>query len=82
MTDIVQNCCFICFFVGTSNWEGSYFTTTAGASIILNDTLTHGAFSDDKHNESFRNDKFITVRDQLESVFLRDWNSEYASIVT
>ncbi|OQV15594.1 Phospholipase D3 [Hypsibius exemplaris] len=68
-------------YIGTSNWEGSYFTTTAGVSVIVNDTLSDSASAN--HPASSDNaSSFTTVRDQLESIFLRDWNSQYASFVT
>ena len=75
------------FLPGTSNWEGSYFTTTAGVSVVLNETRLEPSYDADELtwknvNFSQGNDNFTTVRDQLESIFLRDWNSKYSSSVT
>lgn len=52
--------------IGTSNWSGDYFTDTAGIGLVLSDPL---------HD---RNETQVTVRSELESIFLRDWNSQYA----
>jgi len=49
-------------YIGTSNWSGSYFTNTAGIGIVVNQTM-----SDTQ-----------PLREQLEDVFLRDWNSPYS----
>ena len=72
--------------LGTSNWEGDYFTATAGVSIILNDTVPSppqksGRRINARDIES-KVVNFTTVRDQLESAFLRDWDSKYAVDVT
>lgn len=54
-------------YIGTSNWSGDYFTTTAGVGIVIraanskNDTSTN------------------PLREQLQQVFERDWNSNYSS---
>ncbi|VVC29656.1 Phospholipase D/Transphosphatidylase,PLD-like domain [Cinara cedri] len=49
-------------YVGTSNWSEDYFIKTAGVGIVFKDV--------DHWNNN-------TIRDQLEEVFLRDWNSKY-----
>uniref|UniRef100_A0A4W3GE33 Uncharacterized protein n=1 Tax=Callorhinchus milii TaxID=7868 RepID=A0A4W3GE33_CALMI len=49
----------------TSNWSGDYFTRTAGVGLTVNQS--DGVPGDPG-----------SVRRQLEAVFLRDWNSEYA----
>lgn len=49
-------------YVGTSNWVGDYFVNTAGVALVA------------KTVAGSRN----LLREQLESVFLRDWNSAYA----
>lgn len=54
-------------YIGTSNWSGDYFINTAGIGIIMTDT---------EHERDDTNG--TTVRAQLESIFLRDWNSQYA----
>uniref|UniRef100_A0ABD2XDW7 PLD phosphodiesterase domain-containing protein n=1 Tax=Trichogramma kaykai TaxID=54128 RepID=A0ABD2XDW7_9HYME len=50
-------------YIGTSNWSGDYFTTTAGIGVIFEDA--------DPRNDN-------SIRDQLEAVFVRDWTSDYA----
>ncbi|XP_042201178.1 5'-3' exonuclease PLD3 [Callorhinchus milii] len=52
-------------YIGTSNWSGDYFTRTAGVGLTVNQS--DGVPGDPG-----------SVRRQLEAVFLRDWNSEYA----
>ncbi|CAI4223218.1 unnamed protein product [Auanema sp. JU1783] len=47
-------------YIGTSNWAGDYFITTAGVGFIV-------------ETEGENN-----IRQQLQSIFERDWNSEYA----
>ncbi|KAL4238595.1 phospholipase D [Mactra antiquata] len=49
-------------YIGTSNWSGDYFLTTAGIGIVVNGS-SHDNSSD--------------IRQQLEDVFIRDWNSKY-----
>ncbi|KAG2460154.1 PLD3 Phospholipase, partial [Polypterus senegalus] len=53
-------------YIGTSNWSESYFTQTAGVGIVINQT-----------DASVTEDQ-TTVQNQLEAVFLRDWNSNHA----
>ncbi|KAL1505752.1 hypothetical protein ABEB36_005242 [Hypothenemus hampei] len=53
-------------YIGTSNWSGDYFTNTAGVSFVLHDPVFD------------RNTSHITIRSELQAVFERDWNSEYA----
>jgi phospholipase D3/4 len=52
-------------FIGTSNWSGDYFITTAGVGLLVNQT-DHDATS---------------IRSQLQAVFDRDWNSPYAQLL-
>ncbi|KAI4457676.1 phospholipase d - related [Holotrichia oblita] len=52
-------------YIGTSNWSGDYFINTAGVAFVLQD----GA--------GVKNDT-VTIRSQLQSVFERDWNSNYS----
>ncbi|GJQ69236.1 hypothetical protein Trydic_g6385 [Trypoxylus dichotomus] len=52
-------------YIGTSNWSGDYFIDTAGVAFVLQD----GA--------SIKNGT-QTIRSQLQSVFERDWNSNYS----
>ncbi|XP_068151158.1 5'-3' exonuclease PLD3 [Drosophila tropicalis] len=51
-------------YIGTSNWSGDYFTNTAGIGLTLRET---------HDTESGQN-----IRQDLQSVFDRDWNSPYA----
>ncbi|XP_015263139.1 PREDICTED: phospholipase D3 [Gekko japonicus] len=52
-------------YIGTSNWSGDYFLHTAGSALVVNQSQVE---SGDQP----------TVRDQLEAVFERDWNSQYS----
>lgn len=51
--------------LGTSNWSGDYFTTTAGVGFIVNQTMSGSG-------------NIVTVQQQLVSIYERDWNSTYA----
>ena len=53
-------------FISTSNWSGDYFISTGGISLTINQTSLNGTQS--SH----------TIQQQLEKVFLRDWESEYS----
>lgn len=53
-------------YIGTSNWSGDYFIDTAGVGFVMHDPV----FGKNSSKES--------IRAQLEAVFLRDWNSNYA----
>lgn len=53
-------------YIGTSNWSGDYFTDTAGVSFVLHDPVFD------------RNASHTTIRSELQMVFERDWNSQYA----
>ncbi|XP_048259927.1 5'-3' exonuclease PLD3-like isoform X1 [Haliotis rufescens] len=52
-------------YIGTSNWYGDYFKYTAGIGFVLTPS-----------NSSSRD--MGDIRQQLEDVFLRDWNSQYS----
>ncbi|XP_071962365.1 5'-3' exonuclease PLD3-like [Antedon mediterranea] len=52
-------------YIGTSNWDGSYFTLTGGVGLIVNNT--HSTSNDSN-----------SLQDQLRDVFNRDWESKYA----
>lgn len=54
-------------YIGTSNWSADYFIDTAGIGLVMADDLN-----------SERNGTTYTIRDDLASVFDRDWNSAYA----
>lgn len=51
-------------YVGTSNWAGDYFISTSGVGLVIEE---HGS-----------GDGQVVV-DRLNQIFLRDWNSPYAS---
>lgn len=53
-------------YIGTSNWSEDYFTRTAGVGLIINQSRAADG-ADSEH----------TVRQQLEDVFHRDWDSDY-----
>ncbi|XP_072835561.2 5'-3' exonuclease PLD3 [Pogona vitticeps] len=52
-------------YIGTSNWSGDYFVHTAGSALVVNQS--HVEAGDEP-----------TLRDQLQDVFERDWNSNYS----
>ncbi|TSR87307.1 Phospholipase D3 [Bagarius yarrelli] len=52
-------------YIGTSNWSGDYFLNTAGSALVVNQTSASSSES--------------TVKDQLQAVFERDWNSSYST---
>lgn len=54
-------------FTGTSNWSENYFAFTAGVGLVVNQTG-----SAVKPGQQ-------TLQSQAEKLFLRDWESEYAS---
>lgn len=55
-------------YIGTSNWSGDYFVDTAGVGLVIEPSMA---------NPKKKNP--LPVRDQLQSVFERDWNSPYAA---
>ncbi|XP_058244276.1 5'-3' exonuclease PLD3 isoform X1 [Hemibagrus wyckioides] len=52
-------------YIGTSNWSGDYFVNTAGSALVVNQTSASSSES--------------TVREQLQAVFERDWDSSYST---
>ncbi|XP_017162684.1 phospholipase D3 isoform X2 [Poecilia reticulata] len=54
-------------YLGTSNWSQNYFTHTAGVGLVVNQT------------GSAVNQGQQTLPSQAERLFLRDWDSDYAS---
>ncbi|KAK0072788.1 hypothetical protein PV326_014112, partial [Microctonus aethiopoides] len=56
----------IAAYIGTSNWSGDYFIDTAGIGMV---------FEDDGHKNN------QSIRQQLEDIFHRDWNSSYAHLL-
>lgn len=55
-------------YIGTSNWSGDYFVSTAGSALVVNQTAS-------KSLEP-------TVQSQLKDVFERDWSSDYSTPLT
>ncbi|XP_066916343.1 5'-3' exonuclease PLD3-like [Clytia hemisphaerica] len=53
-------------FISTSNWSGDYFATTAGVSLIVNQTESPQNKNQDQK-----------MQDQLKDLFMRDWKSQY-----
>nr|XP_056709438.1 5'-3' exonuclease PLD3-like [Euleptes europaea] len=52
-------------YIGTSNWSEDYFTKTTGVGLIVNQS----------NHDSITAGQEFTLRQQLEQVFLRDWDS-------
>ncbi|XP_077174793.1 5'-3' exonuclease PLD3 isoform X2 [Paroedura picta] len=52
-------------YIGTSNWSGDYFLHTAGSALVV------------KQSRAEAGDQ-MTIRDQLQATFERDWNSRYS----
>ncbi|XP_023147938.1 5'-3' exonuclease PLD3 [Amphiprion ocellaris] len=55
-------------YIGTSNWSGDYFVSTAGSALVVNQTASQS--------------QEPTVQSQLRDVFERDWNSDYSTPLT
>lgn len=55
-------------YIGTSNWSGDYFVSTAGSALVVNQTTSQSPES--------------TIQSQLQAVFERDWNSDYSTPIT
>ncbi|XP_034530303.1 5'-3' exonuclease PLD4 [Notolabrus celidotus] len=53
-------------YIGTSNWSGDYFVTTAGVGLVISQHAPHPVW------------KTEALQSQLKSVFNRDWHSEFA----
>lgn len=51
--------------IGTSNWSADYFINTAGASVVIR-----------QHNTTLNSEIILNLN---EKIFMRDWNSTYAS---
>ncbi|KAM4627485.1 5'-3' exonuclease PLD3 [Polymixia lowei] len=52
-------------YIGTSNWSGDYFVSTAGSALVVNQTASQT--------------QEPTVQSQLQAVFERDWSSAYST---
>ncbi|KAK2846613.1 hypothetical protein Q5P01_009612 [Channa striata] len=55
-------------YIGTSNWSGDYFVSTAGSALVVNQTESQSLEP--------------TVQSQLKAVFERDWSSAYSTPLT
>uniref|UniRef100_A0A147AXG8 Phospholipase D family member 4 n=1 Tax=Fundulus heteroclitus TaxID=8078 RepID=A0A147AXG8_FUNHE len=53
-------------YIGTSNWVGDYFVTTAGVSLVISQNSPQSSLDN------------RTLRHQLKETFDRDWHSEFA----
>ncbi|KAK2826206.1 hypothetical protein Q5P01_020420 [Channa striata] len=53
-------------YIGTSNWSGDYFVTTAGVGLVISQHAPHSIW------------KTKALQSQLRAVFDRDWFSEFA----
>uniref|UniRef100_A0A8C5GFD0 5'-3' exonuclease PLD3 n=1 Tax=Gouania willdenowi TaxID=441366 RepID=A0A8C5GFD0_GOUWI len=53
-------------YIGTSNWSGDYFLSTAGSALVINQTGSPEP----------------SVQAQLKDVFERDWSSQYSTPLT
>ena len=53
-------------YIGTSNWSGDYFISTAGIGYVISQQANSNASSP-------------PIQEQLRNVFQRDWNSKFAS---
>lgn len=53
-------------YIGTSNWSGDYFISTAGIGYIVTQEMDGKAHAK------------TPIQDQLRLVFERDWNSKYS----
>ncbi|XP_061599414.1 5'-3' exonuclease PLD4 [Cololabis saira] len=53
-------------YIGTSNWAGDYFVTTAGVSLVISQHTIPPASTTK------------TLHSQLKGVFARDWHSDFA----
>ncbi|KAM9471057.1 5'-3' exonuclease PLD3 isoform 1-T1 [Clarias gariepinus] len=56
-------------YIGTSNWSENYFTQTAGVGLVVNQT----GFVVEQGKQ--------TVQNQLQNIFQRDWNSDFAQVL-
>ncbi|XP_077411484.1 5'-3' exonuclease PLD4 isoform X2 [Vanacampus margaritifer] len=57
-------------YIGTSNWDGDYFVSTAGVGLVISQHAPHAIWKRD------------AVQAQLLTVFNRDWYSDFAVNLT
>ncbi|XP_037227784.1 5'-3' exonuclease PLD3 [Falco rusticolus] len=57
-------------YIGTSNWSGDYFVRTAGSALVVNQMV--------KQTGAGTAAGTSTIREELQAVFERDWNSQYS----
>uniref|UniRef100_A0A8C4XN15 5'-3' exonuclease PLD3 n=1 Tax=Falco tinnunculus TaxID=100819 RepID=A0A8C4XN15_FALTI len=57
-------------YIGTSNWSGDYFVRTAGSALVVNQVV--------KQTGAGTAAGTGTIREELQAVFERDWNSQYS----
>ncbi|KAI5105289.1 phospholipase D3, partial [Silurus meridionalis] len=57
-------------YIGTSNWSENYFSQTAGVGLVVNQT---GSVVEKGQQ---------TVQNQLQKIFQRDWNSDFAQALS
>ncbi|KAK3892292.1 hypothetical protein Pcinc_003912 [Petrolisthes cinctipes] len=65
-------------YIGTSNWSGDYFINTAGVGLVVNETVTS---STPQPNSTQPHSTTLSLRAQLQALFERDWDSEFAKPV-
>ncbi|KAE8289781.1 Phospholipase D4 [Larimichthys crocea] len=53
-------------YIGTSNWSGDYFLTTAGVGLVISQHAPHPVWETE------------ALQSQLKAIFDRDWHSEFA----
>jgi phospholipase D3/4 len=70
-----RNLSWLNLFSGTSNWTEDYFTTTAGQGFVFEPVIETSRDRDETEEEKPK----YNLRDQLEQIFHRDWNSKLAS---
>ncbi|KAK7068336.1 catalytic activity protein [Halocaridina rubra] len=63
-------------YIGTSNWSADYFINTGGIGLIINETSTLSNDTEYLHERLLEGD--LSLRQQLQALFERDWMSEYA----
>ncbi|CAL4172939.1 unnamed protein product, partial [Meganyctiphanes norvegica] len=65
-------------YIGTSNWSGDYFINTGGIGLIVNETLQDISKSMNPNVSHILPYEETSLRQQLQTLFVRDWTSEHA----